>query len=134
MHEWPLIVMLIDDTKSDRFLFGDMLANIDNTIQYLEMPNADGALHYLNTNSPMPHFIFLDLRMPLMNGIECLKEIKKIEQAANIPVYMYSGVMPPDEVEQAMQLGAAGSIEKAVDYIEGINQIIQIINSAALRP
>jgi CheY-like chemotaxis protein len=50
--------------------------------------------------------------MPIMNGIEVLHEIKKIERLNEVPVYMYSTSADPVVVESCIRLGATGAITK----------------------
>jgi len=57
--------------------------------------------------SKLPHFIFLDLRMPRYNGKKCLQEIKKDERLKHIPVIIYS---TSREVEESQELKAMGAV------------------------
>src|SRR5690606_40563743 len=44
----------------------------------------------LNKNKPLPDLIYLDLNMPLMNGEECLHDIKNEPELSQIPIIIYS--------------------------------------------
>lgn len=55
--------------------------------------------------------ILLDLRMPGMNGLEGLREVKN---KFNIPVALMSGVAEHEDVRAAMELGAIGYFPKTL--------------------
>lgn len=65
-----------------------------------------------------PHIVLLDIRMPKMNGIECLKLIKEIDEAAG--VIMITAVKEEEIGKQAMKLGAYDYITKplSLKYLE----------------
>jgi DNA-binding response OmpR family regulator len=67
-----------------------------------------------------PHLVLLDMRMPGMDGIEVLKEMKKIEPS--VPVIMVTAVTEEDEAKSTFQFGAFDYITKPVnlDYLENV--------------
>lgn len=64
------------------------------------------------------HLVLLDIRMPVMNGIEVLKEIKQINP--KIGVIMITAVQEEETAQEAMKLGADDYICKPFDieYLE----------------
>lgn len=65
-----------------------------------------------------PHLVLLDIKMPGMNGIEVLKEIKKIDPT--LGVILISAVQDEEIAQEAMKLGADDYICKPfdIDYLE----------------
>ena len=98
---------LIEDDIDDQELFEMALHRIDNGIQ-LSFAN-DGAegLQKLKENQDfIPDFIFIDINMPKMNGIQCLPEIKKLEHLADSRIVMYSTTSIESIIQTTKQLGA----------------------------
>jgi len=58
--------------------------------------------------------ILLDIRMPEMNGIEVLKEIRKYDE--KVPVAIISAHEDMDLAQEALRLGAYDFIKKPIDY------------------
>lgn len=65
-----------------------------------------------------PSLTFLDLVMPVMDGISAIKEMKKINSKANIVVV--SSIGTKSELKQAIEAGAMDFIQKpfSVDQIK----------------
>lgn len=110
------ICFLIDDDDDDREIFETALYEIDNTICCMTATSGVDALRKLKVQENfIPDYIFIDLNMPVVNGKECLSEIKKIKRFQDVPVVMYSTCMREDDIEEARKLGAAGYISKPYD-------------------
>lgn len=99
-------VLNIDDDNDDRELFCDALKDINPTIDCIAKDNAEDAIHLLNTANTLPKYIFIDINMPKMGGIECLKWIKKNSRLSSIPVIILSTTINPKEIAEARKLGA----------------------------
>ena len=110
-----MTILLIDDDEDDRKLFFEATAEYDDTIKYIAATDAGEALDYLkNAANDLPDFIFLDLRMPGLNGEQCLVEIKKDLRIASIPVIIYTTSRDEKESVRLKGLGAAHFMSKPV--------------------
>jgi CheY-like chemotaxis protein len=101
-----LNILLADDDDDDRELFAEVIQEFSQKVTVQPVRNGVELLEYLCACETLPDLIFLDLNMPCMNGKECLKEIKKYDRFAHIPVIMYSTSSHPKDVESAYQFGA----------------------------
>jgi CheY-like chemotaxis protein len=102
-----LTFLLVDDDLDDQEIFMLALNEVDAAI-HCDFAN-DGilGLDYLGKNAgQLPDFIFLDLNMPRMGGMEFLKEIKQSELFKNIPVIIYSTSSEPIFVKKTLEMGA----------------------------
>jgi CheY-like chemotaxis protein len=113
----PILVLLIDDDDEDHLFFNLALQKIPRSIECASARNAEEALKMLGDNFYSPHFIFLDINMPGMNGIECLSEIKKIERLNDMKVYIYTTSSEENIDSICKQLGAEEIISKMSNII-----------------
>lgn len=60
----------------------------------------------------VPDLVLLDLRMPGMNGLEGFRRVR--ETYPKIPVGLMSGLAEPQDVRQAMEMGAIGYFPKTL--------------------
>ncbi len=67
-------VLVVDDSKSARFMLRKMLGEINLTADLAE--SGEEALDYLKDNQP--DAIFMDHMMPGLNGLETVQKIKSI--------------------------------------------------------
>ncbi|GAB2778405.1 response regulator [Rhabdobacter roseus] len=111
--ELPIRCFLIDDDLDDQEIFSMALQDAYNAVTCECANDGVQALEKLNLDQAfIPHFIFIDMNMPRMKGVQCLEEIKKIDRLKHIPIYMYSTSADPSAIAQTRQLGAADFIVK----------------------
>lgn len=62
------------------------------------------------------YLLLLDIRMPQVDGIEVLRQIKQDAELRKLPVIMLTTTDDPREVERCHAIGCASYIVKPVDY------------------
>ncbi len=119
------LITLADDDEDDRLLFTDAFDELKINTVVSTFNNGQLLMDFLNNpESVLPHIIFLDLNMPIKNGIDCLKEIKQNERLKNIAIAIYSTSSSDDDVENTFVLGANVYIKKPADF----NTLKKILN------
>jgi CheY-like chemotaxis protein len=127
-----LTILLVDDDTDDIDIFNDALKQIDNSITLITAHNGHDALQLLSSDIlEKPDHIFLDINMPLMNGLDCLDKIRNQEKLA-IPVTIYSTSKNYQEYNRSIQLGAE-FLQKPHDYSHLIVALKQKIETMAFR-
>jgi CheY-like chemotaxis protein len=104
---------LIDDDLDDQELFLIALKDVNESIECIIANDGPEALEILQTlDSDIPHCIFIDMNMPKMNGVACLKEVKNLKHVASADVFMFSTTSDPRLMDICMELGAREFIVK----------------------
>lgn len=117
MQKDYILITLADDDEDDRLFFTDAFDELKiNTIVNTHK-NGKELLEFLNhPETVLPNIIFLDLNMPILNGIDCLKEIKKNDKFNDIAIAIYSTSSSEEDVENTFVLGANIYIKKPSDF------------------
>ena len=109
------IILLVEDDEDDILFFKDVLLEMIPKSEFLYSHNGLDAIKKLNLMKPVkPNFIFVDLNMPIMNGFEFLKEIKKVSSFKDIPTYVLSTSNDSQAKEQSLNAGAEEFLTKPV--------------------
>jgi CheY-like chemotaxis protein len=119
------MVMLIDDDKDDCEIFCDAAQAVSECKCHCVHSSLE-ALSILDKSKKLPSCIFLDINIPVMDGVTVLKHIKKNEKFSKIPVVMYSTTSNPNEVQECLRLGANRFIRKTTDYRKLIASLQQV--------
>lgn len=118
-YKAPFRILLTDDDEDDRLIFKEILDEMDKDINVQMVNDGKQLMDFLNkTNQPLPDIIFLDLNMPNMNGIECLKEIRSHEKYSDISIAIYSTSTSKKDIDDTFSNGANMYITKPGAYNE----------------
>lgn len=110
-------VILVDDDAEDIELFKEAFDSVRIKSELSFFQDGAQALEQLSdSNSPIPHILFLDLNMPKMGGIEMLEKLRKIERLKKLPVAIYSTSSSDSDIEDTLALGANIYIVKPNDF------------------
>lgn len=119
---------LIDDDIDDHDLFAMALQKIDESIEFRSAKDGVEGLKELKENfSFVPEFIFLDINMPRMNGLECLPEIKKLDHLRDVKIIMYSTSSDEDIQRKTRHLGADDFLVKPPKLGTLVNHLNRIL-------
>lgn len=105
--------ILIDDDEDDHSFFGAALKKHKEEIHCTHYFDPREALDkLLCNNGPKPSWIFVDLNMPKLSGLEFLKILKKVPDLSDVPVIIYSTSSCPKDIDECKKFGAAGYMVK----------------------
>jgi len=105
-------ILVIDDEEVIINLFGRFLPR-----QGYEFYSAENGLKGLELiKTVKPDLVFLDLKMPGMNGLEVLEKSKEIDR--NLPVIILTGHGDLDSAIHSVRLGAYKFMQKPIDSLE----------------
>ncbi|ULH17151.1 response regulator (plasmid) [Deinococcus sp. KNUC1210] len=129
----PFVILLVEDEFADAALFEELLSEISPDITLHRVENGQQALDLLShraggSRALRPHLIVLDLNMPVMNGIEFLREAKTRDDLRSIPVLVLTTSDSPDDVQRAYHDHASGYVVKPGTYDE-YHQLLTTIES-----
>lgn len=117
-HDYILIT-LADDDEDDRLFFTDAFEELKINTVVNTVKDGRELLDFLNhPDTVLPNIIFLDLNMPILNGVDCLKEIKENERFKDIAIAIYSTSSSEQDIENTFVLGANIYIKKPSNFDE----------------
>ncbi|KRA51152.1 two-component system response regulator [Pseudoxanthomonas sp. Root65] len=125
-------ILLAEDSLADAEMAIDALreANLANPIVHVE----DGveAMDYLlrrgahaGREEGMPSVLLLDIKMPRMDGLEVLKQIRSDEKLRHLPVVILSSSREESDLARSWDLGVNAYVVKPVD----IDQFFQAVKT-----
>ncbi|HYG22459.1 MAG TPA: response regulator [Verrucomicrobiae bacterium] len=117
-----MILIAEDDAGHARLIEKNLArAGLHNSFQRFD--NGQALLDFLFHRGAGPHrlpeapyLILLDIRMPQVDGVEVLRQVKGDPELRRIPVIMLTTTDDPREVERCHDIGCSSYIVKPVDY------------------
>jgi two-component system response regulator len=136
-------ILLVEDSAADAEMTIDALreAKLANPVVHVE----DGveALEYVfsrgqfqNREPGMPAVVLLDIKMPRLDGIEVLREIRSSEKTRHIPVVILSSSREESDLARSWDLGVNAYVVKPVnaqqffDAVRTLGQFWAVMNEA----
>jgi two-component system chemotaxis response regulator CheY len=98
-----------------------------NLSQVLEASNGTEALALVNEHTL--DLILSDINMPVMDGLEFIRHLKKVESAKNVPIVMITTEGGEKSVLEALSLGANGYIRKPFTPDQVKDHVIPVLRN-----
>ncbi len=136
MNTQNLHILLAEDDEDDTHFFKEAIHSINPNYELTIVNNGEKAVNYFKGATDLPDFIFLDINMPKLNGIEALKMIKDVHPSNDLHVVMLSTSMSDKMVEQSYRYGASMYIQKPTsftDLVEYLNYCLVNLNNTAVQ-
>ncbi len=112
-------VLLVEDNEVNAYLARFLLEHAGYSVSVAG--NGEQAL--LAAAQRRPDLVLMDMRMPVMDGLEATRRFKADPQLAAIPVLALSANALEPEKQQARAAGCAGHIEKPIDVVRFVAQV-----------
>jgi two-component system response regulator len=130
----PIEILLVEDNPNDEelTLYALKKNNITNQIQVvrdgaeaLEYLFCTGAYAHRQINEP-PKVVLLDLKLPKVDGLEVLEQVKSDTRTRAIPVVVLTSSQEERDIVESYQLGVNSYIVKPVDFEQFIEAVRQL--------
>jgi two-component system, response regulator len=131
----------MDVNKTDIVLVEDNMEDAELTIRAVKKNNVSDSLVHLKdgeqaldfifcrgqytgrNRNDLPRLILLDIKMPKVDGLEVLQQIKSSSRTKIIPVVLFTSSKEEKDILQSYQLGANSYIVKPVDF-DGFQKVV----------
>ena len=116
------IILVVDDAPA----IIDLLAGLlKDKYRVKAAINGKTALRIAQSAKP-PDLILLDIVMPVMDGLEVCKKLKKNAETTDIPIVFLSGEADEEACERGMEIGGAAYLKKPVEP-KSLFSVIEIL-------
>ena len=120
-------ILTIDDSKMVHLIVAKTFETFDCQI----VSAADGALGVEAALREKPDLIFLDITMPVLNGIQTLEKIRGTPEIAGIPVVMLTAESDAQRLGAADALKVSGYISKPFKPAQLVELTKSLVNLQA---
>ena len=133
MLQKEVIILIAEDDEGHATLIKRNLKRAGIANEFMHFSDGQEALDFLFKHGSGPkresgkaYILLLDIRMPKVDGVEVLRQLKADEELKKLPVIMITTTDDPREVENCYSLGCSNYIAKPVDYEKFVDVIRQL--------
>jgi len=119
-------ILFSDDDTDDALLFTQAADLLRSPILLSFAEDGEQLMKYLAKEN-LPDMIFLDLNMPVKNGMECLQEIRSNKSLDWLPVIVYTTSDNAEDVDKCYELGANLYVVKPTSFESIIKTLKKIL-------
>ena len=120
------VILLVEDNPDDEALTLRAFKKNNITNEVVVMHDGVQALDYLFCRGnyadrdphTLPQIMLLDLKLPRIDGLEVLKQIRSHEKTKLLPVIILTSSKEEKDIIESYKLGANSYIRKPVDYTQ----------------
>ena len=124
------LILIIDDDIDDVEMFCEAVIDVDNNAECCAAIDGYEAIDMvLNKMNKLPDFIFLDLNLPKMDGLECLSLLRNEVKLKSVPIIIYTSSSAPNDMHESKSLGANYFLRKTCDYKTLCDEIALIMKT-----
>ncbi len=123
-REENLLVMVVDDSRTQRMVATSQLETVG--VDTITAENGAVAIDLLNTAERLPDIILMDVEMPVKDGIQALREIRKSVRFGHIPVIMITSRTGLKHRAMAQAAGCNGYMGKPFNFRMLIGQVNEL--------
>jgi CheY-like chemotaxis protein len=124
-----ITLVIAEDDEGHALLFKRILKKSGIVNPIIHLRNGEEVLHFFrdifqfNHQPVKQYLVLLDIKMPKIDGIEVLTELKSNPLTSNLPIIMITTTDNPKEIELCHNLGCDSYLVKPIDYL----QLIKIV-------
>jgi len=120
----PIVILLVEDDPAHAEIVRRNLAAFRVANRLIHVEDGQAALDYLFGRSgyadrqkhPRPDLVLLDLRLPKVDGVEVLRQVKNDEELKRLPIVVLTTSSAETDMVNAYTNGAGSYLVKPVDF------------------
>jgi PAS domain S-box-containing protein len=125
----PARILIVDDVESNRRIISENFASPNISVVEAE----DGHKAVLLASQFMPDLIFMDIRMPVMDGFEAARMIKTKRKTKNIPIVALTASLRNDQEEDDYEKYFDGYLQKPVTRRELYLELMRFLKYVVVK-
>jgi len=121
------LIVLVEDNPDDEALTLRALERNGIANQVVVLHDGAEALTFLlEPANPMPQLVLLDLKLPLVDGLEVLERLRREPRTALLPIVILTSSNEERDVQESYRRHANSYIRKPVDFQQFIEAVRQL--------
>jgi signal transduction histidine kinase/CheY-like chemotaxis protein len=123
--EFKVKALVVDDVDANRDVLSRFLGSINVEVDTAK--NGKSALEKIKKD--IPHIVFMDIRMPVMGGVEAMKGIKKVDKKNESKVICITASAFDEQKLEYLKMGFDGYIAKPFkieDILDSLNKHLKV--------
>jgi two-component system response regulator len=109
-------ILLVEDNPNDAELAQRALNKVNLGAKVAIARDGAEAIDYLMGNQPKPKVVFLDLKLPKIDGIEVLRRTRADSRTRSIPVVVLTSSQEERDISECYKLGVNSYVVKPVEF------------------
>jgi CheY-like chemotaxis protein len=115
--------IFVDNDTDNQAVFTRALHDVSPHTICFTASNAIDALYMLTNENVHPSYIFVELDLPHMNGLDFLKAIKQVASLREIPVVIHTTAARPEQILAVKEFGALAIYVRPYEYFSLCNML-----------
>ncbi|HEY9818919.1 MAG TPA: response regulator [Candidatus Obscuribacterales bacterium] len=109
-------ILLVEDNPDDERLTIRALRRSNITNEIVVAHNGEEAIQLLATIEPLPCVVLLDLKLPKIDGLEVLRQIRGSDRTRLLAVVVLTSSSEDRDIVESYSLGANSYVRKPVEF------------------
>jgi len=118
-------VMIVDDQSTGRVILAEIVRSIDKYVDAVTFEDPEAALDYARRH--VVDMVITDYQMPKMNGIELVRELRRVFHDDSVPIVMITVDRQPEVRYQALNHGVIDFLTRPIDRIEYRQRFVNLL-------
>jgi two-component system response regulator len=121
-------ILHIEDDPYCVELMQRAIGKMSRPLDFCFVPDGEQALQFLAGRERPPRLIVLDLKIPKINGLQVLAQLRQADKTRTVPVIVFTSSKEPRDVTLSYQAGANSYVIKPLEYKDFFSAVERIIH------